>query len=139
MSIQSVAAFAARTPQPSVQDAPAAPAASKSAPSTPASAIPAQRPDSVTLSTNAKLAAATRQQMSPTSDAGAARSAVVRAAASHASVPQTTTSGYAMKVRAALARGGNQSVSQVMAALGIPQAEQQQVVAALGAPPKSAS
>ncbi len=133
MSIQSVAAFAVRTPQPSVQDAPAA---SKSAPSTPASAIPAQRPDSVTLSTNAKLAAATRQQMSPTSDAGAARSAVVRAAAS---VPQTTTSGYAMKVRAALARGGNQSVSQVMAALGIPQAEQQQVVAALGAPPKSAS
>ncbi len=136
MSIQSVAAFAVRTPQPSVQDAPAA---SKSAPSTPASAIPAQRPDSVTLSTNAKLAAATRQQTSPTSDAGAARSAVVRAAASHASVPQTTTSGYAMKVRAALARGGNQSVSQVMAALGIPQAEQQQVVAALGAPPKSAS
>ena len=135
MSVHPVASPAVPVEPPSVRGAAPPPASEPAA----APSAPAQRPDAVTLSPSARLGAVARQQASPAGDAtAAARAAAVHAASPHTYAPQTTTSGYAMKVRAALARGGNLSVSQVMAELGIPQAEQAQVAAALGAAPQSA-
>ena len=151
MSVQPVGTSAVGVSQPAIKGVPAP---ATNAPTTPGRATVTQAADSVTISDDAKIAAATNRQtthgaagVSPTpgqasasGDASkAARSAVVRASAAHTSAPQTTTNSYVMKVRATLARGGNRSVSQVMAALGVPPAEQQQVAAALGAAPKSAS
>ncbi len=150
MSVQPVGAPAVGVSQLAIKGVPAP---AKNAPTTLGRATAAQATDSVTISDDAKIAAANRGathgaagvspapgQVSASSEASkAARSAVVRASAAHTSAPQTTTNSYVMKMRATLARGGDRSVSQVMAALGVPQAEQQQVAAALGAAPKSAS
>lgn len=137
MSVHPVATPIMRAPQPTVADAVAP---TKSAPVSP-SPSPSKAPSpayAVTISAAAKAAASARTPASPSTAATtAARAAVVHAAASMAA-PPTTTSGYVMKVRAALARGGDRSVAQIMAALGIPQAAQQQVAAALGTAPKSA-
>jgi len=137
--------------QPAIKDVPAP---AKNAPTTPGRATAAQAADSVTISDDAKTAAAANRGathgvagaspapgQAPTSGEAskAARSAVARASTGRAAAPQTTTNSYVMSVRAALARGGNRSVSQIMAALGVPPAEQQQVAVALGAAPKSAS
>ena len=151
MSVQPVGASAVGVSQSAIKGVPAP---AKNAPTTPGRATAAQAADSVTISDDAKIAAAANRgathggagaspapgQASTSSEASkAARSAVVQASAGRASAPQTTTNSYVMKVRATLARGGDRSVSQVMAALGVPQAEQQQVAAALGVAPKSAS
>jgi hypothetical protein len=42
------------------------------------------------------------------------------------------------KVRAAPAQGGNRTVSEVMASLGVPQADQAQIAAVLSSTAKSA-
>ncbi len=151
MSVQPVGASAVGVSQSAIKGVPAP---ATNAPTTPGRATVTQAADSVTISDDAKIAAAANKgatdgvagaspapgQVSTSGDASkAARSAVVRAATGHTAAPQTTTNSYVMSVRAALARGGNRSVSQVMAALGVPQAEQQQVAVALGAAPKSAS
>jgi len=151
VSVQPVGAPAVGVSQLAIKGVPAP---AKNAPTTLGRAKAAQATDSVTISDDAKIAAAANRgathgaagvspapgQVSASSEASkAARSAVVRASAAHTSAPQTTTNSYVMKMRATLARGGDRSVSQVMAALGVPQAEQQQVAAALGAAPKSAS
>ncbi len=151
VSVQPVGAPTVGVSQPAIKDVPAP---AKSVSTTPGRVTVTQAADSVTISDDAKIAAAANRRtthgaagVSPapgqtpvSSDAAkAARSAVVHAAAGPAAAPQTTTNSYVMKVRAALARGGDRSVSQVMAALGVPQAAQQQVAAALGTAPKSAS
>ena len=151
MSVRSVGAPVVGVSQPAVKGVPAP---AKNVPPTSGRVAVTQAADTVTISDEAKIAAAANRP-TPHSAAGAspapghapapgdastaARAAVVRAPTARASAPQTTTNGYVMKVRAMLARGGDRNVSQVMAALGIPQAEQQQVAAALGASPKSAS
>ncbi len=152
MSVQPVGASAVGVSQSAIKGVPAP---AKNAPTTPGRATVTQAADSVTISDDAKIAAAVANrgathgvagaspatgQVSASGDASkAAQSAVVRAATGRAAAPQTTTNNYVMKVRAVLARGGDRSVSQVMAALGVPPAEQQQVAVALGAAPKSAS
>ncbi|HVA88785.1 MAG TPA: hypothetical protein VNL71_02995 [Chloroflexota bacterium] len=93
---------------------------SKSAQPTPAQATLVQAPDSVTISKHATRAAAASGQISHIVATGAA---------------QTSTSAYVLKVRAALANNGNASVQQIMARLGVPQAEQQQILTALGGSP----
>lgn len=128
MLVPSVAAAAVRVAQTPVQDAPASP---RKAPSGESAGV-AQPADSVTISHTARLAAA-----AATGDAVATARTAVRGASSAPSAGQATTGQYAAKVRAALARGGNASVTQIMASLGIPQAEQARVAAAVGAAPKS--
>jgi len=142
VSVQSVGASAVGVSQPAIKGVPAP---ARNAPTTPGRATVTQAADSVTISDDAKIAAANRGtthsvasaspalgQVSVSSQASkAARSAVVRTSTGRAAAPQRTTNSYVMSVRAALARGGNRSVSQVMAALGVPQAAQQQVAVAL--------
>lgn len=136
MSVQPVASPAARVSQPAATGAPAPSAPSAPKPTAPSA--PTSPAYAVTLSKDAKAAAAAHASAPPASDATkAARTTLVRAA-STTTTAQTTTSGYVMKVRAALARGGDRNIAQIMASLGIPQAEQQQVALALGATPRSA-
>jgi hypothetical protein len=51
----------------------------------------------------------------------------MQAAATSTAQAQTTSTAYAAKVQAALSRNPSGSVSQMMAALGVPQSQQQQV------------
>jgi|GEM_PF-6528930 len=84
--------------------------------------VPAsQVPDSVTISPQARKAAAQSQPTPP----------VLRGNATP--VAQTSASGYVAKVRAALSSNPNLTSAQAMTAAGVPQAMQQQVAAALGA------
>ncbi len=101
---------------------------SKSVPPTPAQATLAQAPDSVTISNHAKRAAATSPARVGAHPGSPATSPSVV-------TPATSTSAYVLKVRAALISNGNASVQQIMTRLGVPQAEQQQILTALGGSP----
>jgi hypothetical protein len=134
MAIPSVAAGAVRVAPAPVQDAPVS---AKNAPP----AAPATQAASVTISHTARLVAAASTPPAAANDAlKAARAAVAHGAATtQSAAPQTTTSQYAAKVRAVLARGGTTDLTRIMSSLGIPQAEQVRVAEALGTTPKSAS
>ncbi len=105
----------------------AAPDVKPQAKSAPQASAPAstQALDSVTISTHARSVAAISGPPSQT--------AAKLAAPPRVATAQTSTNAYVLKVRAALAGGGNASVQQIMARLGIPQSEQQQILTALGA------
>ncbi len=105
MSAQSVGASAVGVSQPAIKGVPAP---ARNAPTTPGRATVTQAADSVTISDDAKIAAANRGtthsvasaspalgQVSASSEASkAARSAVVRTSTGRAAAPQRTTNSY---------------------------------------------